>query len=342
MILYRKYWTIAFLLWFFMGLGFGGAKKAPFRSRKDAAESFAALLKIPPGPPNVSVQRRKAQEEKDGMVLEDITWESLDGERPTAYLIRPARISGRLPAVICLHGTGGSRESETTINFGIGEWTRPGENKPHQRLLGWARELARQGYVTLALTQRGLDIRTPDTNDQAKNLLVHGRTLMGAIVYEIRQSVTYLQQRSEVDSRRIGMAGLSFGGITTFCTWLVDDRIAAAASICGGVGSVDVLLQKGTPAYHGLYWWLPGLLLWGDQGDFAAAMAPRPLMLWAPLQDVGMPREGVDRFVQQVEPAYVRSGLAKNLAIYRFPGEHEFSLDAFASLEKFFDAHLRN
>ncbi len=335
-----KYWALALIFWIFAGIVLFSAEKPSSRNQKSAMKSFAALLKIPPGPPDVSVKLGKVQEEKDGIVLEDIAWESLDGERPMAYLMRPARISGRLPAIICLHGTGGSRESESTLNFGKGEWTRPGETKPHQRLLGWARELARQGYVTLALTQRGLDIRTPDTNDQAKNLLAHGRTLMGAIIYEIRQSVTYLQQRAEVDSHRIGMAGLSFGGITTFYTWLVDDRIAAAASICGGVGSVEILLRKGTPGYHGFYWWLPGMLLLGDQGDFAAAMAPRPLMLWAPLQDIGMPSEGVDQFVRQVEPAYVKLGLDKNLAIYRLPGEHEFSMEAFINMKNFFDAHL--
>src|SRR5687767_15720366 len=53
--------------------------------------------------------------------------------------------------------------------------------------------LFRSGFLTLTLTQRGLDKRLPDTNDQAKDLLVRGRTLMGAIVQEIRQSVTYLR-----------------------------------------------------------------------------------------------------------------------------------------------------
>lgn len=335
-------WILAFLFGCFISGTLVCAEMAPFQNRESAMKSFAALLKIPPDPPTVSVIVNKSYEGKDGVVLEDLTWGSLDGEKPLAYLMRPSKMDGRLPAIVCLHGTGGSRESESTIQFGNGEWTRPGEPKPHQRLLGWARELARHGYITLALTQRGLDIRTPDTNDQAKNLLVHGRTLMGAIVYEIRQSVTYLQQRSDVDSRHIGMAGLSFGGITTFYTWLVDDRLAAAASICGGVGSVEELLHKGMPSYHGFYWWLPGMLLSGDQGDYAAAMAPRPLMLWAPLQDIGMPREGVDRFVQQVGPAYAKAGQGNNLAIYRLPGEHEFSMEAFDSMKRFFDAHLKN
>ena len=164
---------------------------------------------------------------------------------------------------------------------------------------------------------------------------------MGAIVYEIRQALTYLQQRPDVDPQRIGVTGLSFGGITSFYTWLTDDRIAAAASICGGVGSVETLLQIGHPSYHGYYWWIPGMLEHGDQGEFAAAMAPRPLMLWAPLQDIGMPKEGVDRFLECVIPAYQRAGATRSLIVHQPPGEHEFTLEAFKAMTQFFDSQFK-
>jgi dienelactone hydrolase len=109
------------------------------------------------------------------------------------------------------------------------------------------------------------------------------------------QAVTYLERREDIERGRIAVAGMSFGGITAFYTWLVDPRVWAASSICGGVGSIDVLLRTGRPAYHGFYWWIPGMLTRGDQADFAAAAAPGPLMLWAPQRDIGMPKEGVDR-----------------------------------------------
>jgi dienelactone hydrolase len=256
--------------------------------------------------------------------------------------VAPANAAGPLPAVVCLHGTSGSREAVCTETFGLGEWTAYGRSKSHTTLLGWGRELARRGYVVLALTQRGLDVRTPDTNDQAKDLLVRGRTLMGAIVYEIRQAVTYLQSRADVDSVRIGMTGISFGGITTFYTWLVDDRIAAAAPICGGVGSVDVFLRRGVRSYHGFYWWVPDMLTRGDQGDFAAAQAPRPLMLWAPLSDIGMPNEGIDRFLEAAQPAYAKAGAESALVVHRPPGEHALTLEAFAAVKAFLDTHLKS
>ena len=306
------------------------------RTARPARRVMAELLKSSLQPPEVSVVV-KDRRVVDGLVIEDLSWRSLDGQEVPAFLIRPDT-SARLPAVVCLHGSSGSRESETTAEFGPGMWTRPGDSAPHKRLLGWARELARRGFVTLALTQRGLDRRAPpDTNDHAKDLLVRNRTLMGAIVYEIRQAVTYLEHRSDVDARKIGMTGMSFGGITTFYTWAVDERVAAAASICGGVGSIDVLLRKGRPSYHGFYWWIPGMLAQGDQAEFAAALAPRPLMLWAPRQDIGMPKEGVDRFADTVRPAYARLGSEKNLVIHQPPGEHDFTVEAFDALVKFFD-----
>ena len=312
---------------------------ASFRSEAEARRAFADLLKIPLAPPAVQVTVDASREE-DGLRIEDVSWTSLDGERVPARVIRPAAATQPLAAVICLHGSGGSRDSETTREFGDGDWTRPGQKTPHKRFLGWARELARRGYLTISLTQRGLDTRRPDTNDQAKAMLVNGRTLMGAIVHEIRQAITYLESRPDVRRKAIAVSGMSFGGITAFYTWLVDSRIAAAAPVCGGVGSVDVLLKRGTPSYHGFYWWIPGMLTKGDQGDFAAALAPRPLMLWAPRQDIGMPAEGVDQFAAKARPAYERARAPRNLVIHTPPGEHSFTHEAFDALLSFLKVHL--
>lgn len=302
--------------------------------------ALAKLLRIPVDPPAVEVTVRGTEQAK-GLLVQDITWLGEDDQHPTAFVIRPERSdSERLPAVICLHGSTGSRESMATEFFGVGDWTRFGAKEPHKRLLGWARELSRRGFLTLALTQRGLDSRLPNTEIQTKDLLVHGRTMMGAEVQEIRQAITYLRSRPDVDPDRIGLAGLSFGGITGFYTWVVDPRAKAMASICGGVGSVESVLREGSPSYHGIYWWVPDMLTVGDQGAFAASAAPRPLMLWAPLNDIGMPKEGVAKFLDEVRPAYDRTGAASNLTVIRLPGEHTFSLEAFESMVQFLNRHL--
>jgi dienelactone hydrolase len=278
--------------------------------------------------------------EEEGLRVEDVSWVSLDDERVRAFVVRPAAGSDPRPAIVCLHGSGGSRDSLVTREFGHGSWTTPGRARPHTRLLGWARELARRGYLTLSLTQRGLDRRTPPINQQANVMLSRGRTAMGAILHEIRQGVTYLASRSDVDSRRMGATGMSFGGITSFYAWLLDDRVAAAAPICGGVGSVDLFARRGHIGYHGTYWWIPGIVAEGDHARFAAAMAPRPLMLWAPAGDIGMPKEAVDAFVAAVSPAYERAGAPGSFLAHQPSGEHTFSLEAFEAMDRFFARHL--
>lgn len=307
--------------------------------RASARETFAALVKTPVAHPDVRVEVHGTTE-VDGLRVEDISWVSLDEERVRAFVVRPAAVKGPLPAIVCLHGSGGSRDSLVTTNFGHGSWTTPGATGPHTRLRGWARELARRGYLTLSITQRGLDSRTPPINQQANVMLIRGRTAMGAVLHEIRQGVTHLVSRPDVDPTRIGATGMSFGGITSFYAWLLDDRLTAAAPVCGGVGSVDLFARLGRIGYHGTYWWIPGIVAEGDQARFAAAMPPRPLMLWAPTEDIGMPTEAVDAFVAEVAPAYERAGAPGSFVVHQPPGQHTFSLEAFEAMDRFFARHL--
>jgi dienelactone hydrolase len=309
-------------------------------SAREARERFARLVKIPSAPPSVAVTIHDSRSE-EGLRIEDLSWESLDGERVPAFLLRPEAEAGPRPAVVCLHGSGGSRESMTTETFGTGPWRRPGDDREHQRMLGWARELARRGYVVLAMTQRGLDARRPPINQQANVMLVEGRTAMGAVLYEIRQAVTHLARHPAVDPDRIATTGMSFGGITAFYAWVMDDRIAAAAPICGGVGSVEVFARAGQIGYHGTYWWIPDMLAHGDQAEFGAAMAPKPLMLWAPVDDVGMPKEGVDDFIARVAPAYGKAGRPSAFVAHQPDGGHSFTPEAFEAMVEFFETHLR-
>ena len=103
---------------------------------------------------------------------------------------------------------------------------------------------------------------------------------------------------------------------------------------------MDLFARMGQIGYHGTYWWIPGIVAAGDQARFAAAMAPRPLMLWAPTEDVGMPKEAVDAFVARVSPAYERAGAPGSFVVHQPPGKHTFSLEAFEAMERFFARQL--
>jgi hypothetical protein len=64
-------------------------------------------------------------------------------------------------------------------------------------------------------------------------------------------------------------------------------------------------------------------------------------MLWAPTEDIGMPKGGVDRFLATAGPAYRRSASPNALVVHQPPGEHAFTLEAFAAMETFFREQLK-
>ena len=77
-----------------------------------------------------------------------------------------------------------------------------------------------------------------------------------------------------------------------------------------------------------------------DQAELVASQAPRPYFIGAPLKDVGMPKEAVDELLAKVSPAYERAGAPGALVTFRPDGPHEFGLEMFAELVKFFDKYL--
>ena len=316
------------------------AGASPGQADIDARRTLSELLKISPDPPKVAVEVVDRRSE-DGLIVEDLAWASLDGQRVSAFLIRP-ETSGRLPAIVCLHGTGGSRESMTTREFGPGQWTTPGATAPHQRMLGWARELARRGFVTLALTQRGLDRRAPpDTNDQAKDLLVRGRTLMGAIVHEIRQAVTYLERRDDVqaagllwrDCRLVALRPSIRGWPTVASGRPLRSAAASARSMfccaaavppitgsTGGSRTCSRAVTRGISPRRSRR----GPSCYGRHGATSACRRK-------------------ESTVSRTRHAGVRTARAeKNLVIHQPDGEHEFTVEAFDAMVSFFETSLRN
>ncbi len=307
-------------------------------------EELCSVLNIHPANPDVQALTGEV-EKFEGYTRQEVRWPTILGQWVPAYVCRPANARGKkLPAVICLSGTGGDRIVLTRPDFGIGEYVSLGRGdrprEPHNRMIGWAAELARRGYVTLSMTQRGLGDRRFTGSNQSKAALIQGFTSQGIHAHEIRQALSYLATLDDVDPQRIGCTGMSFGGITTFYTTAADSRFAAAAPLCGGVGTLRHMLEVGTPGYHGVYWWVPRILQHFDQPELVAAQAPRPYFIAAPLDDIGMPREGVAELLKKAAPAYRQAGRPEALVAYRPPGKHSFTPEMFEELVKFFDQWL--
>jgi dienelactone hydrolase len=133
-----------------------------------------------------------------------------------AYYAQPAVFQGRLPAVVLVHG---------------------GQGKAYPE---WALMWAARGYAALALDLRGngpdgrrLADGGPELDSQ--NLFFVGTRQAWPYhgVAATVRAVSLLRSLPQVDGDRIGVTGISWGGVVTCLVAGIDDRIRAAAPVYG-------------------------------------------------------------------------------------------------------------
>ncbi len=140
--------------------------------------------------------------------------------RVFAYLAKPARPEEkRLPAVVLVHGGGGKAFPQ------------------------WARMWAERGYAALAMDLAGngpdgwrLPDGGPDQSDETKfKRLREGvkNAWSYQAVADVIRGISLLQSMKDVDPRRIGITGISWGGYLTCIVMSLDHRLRAAVPVYG-------------------------------------------------------------------------------------------------------------
>lgn len=159
---------------------------------------------------------------REGIHVEEVYYQSrsYQGEpvKIFGYFCFPAGARHKLPAILLVHGGGGSAHLGRTL-----DWARRGYAVLTIDLPG-------RGDQRWCSRSTGPDMDVPNllltkTNLQ-DNYLVHA-------VAAARNGITYLTQRKEVDPERIGMVGLSWGGVITLLTNGQDKRLKTAINVFG-------------------------------------------------------------------------------------------------------------
>lgn len=165
-------------------------------------------------PPAGPLQARSlGREERDGLVWERVRFLGAPGQMVPALVARPAGAAGRLPAVVALHGLGGSKES----------------------MRSWLEELAQRGCLALAIDARWHGERGPGLQQALIRAYRsrRGHPYVFDTVADLFRTLDYLQSRSDVAGERIGMTGISMGGQQTWITAALDPRVKVAVPIIG-------------------------------------------------------------------------------------------------------------
>jgi dienelactone hydrolase len=291
------------------------------------------LLGLSPqkSPPKVEVLR--TSEEAD-VVLEDLRFQADHDNWVPAIVVKPRNASQKLPAIICLPGTSGTRQHLTDTRLRLTEFPR----------LGWARALAKQGFLTISLDYRGSEARNQNIYLEALREQLAGRSYMGSLVHETLRAVDYLQTRADVDGAKLGVTGFSLGGAIAWYTAAVEPRLSVIVPVCGGAGTYDDLLRSQPNArYHSQYFYPAGFLKFfpGDQPEVFASLAPRALLVVGRDQDQGMTIQGLRKLEDKVKTAYASRKASDRFAVHVTPGDHTYTDEMFAQVGAWFVRYLK-
>jgi dienelactone hydrolase len=273
---------------------------------------------------------------EDGDVtIEDVRFRASRDIWIPAIVVKPRNSSARLPAIICLPGTGGTRQQLTDDRLQLSERPRT----------GWARALARQGFLTISIDYRGSERRQQNIYLDALREQLEGRSFMGLLVHETIRTIDYLASRSDVDRVKIGVTGFSLGGAIAWYSAAADPRLSVIVPVCGGAGTYDDLLRSYKNAnYHSQYFYPAGFLKMfpGDQPQVFAALAPRAVLVVGRDQDQGMPVAGFRRLETQVKQAYARRGVPDRFAVHLTAGDHTYTEEMFKAVSDWFARFLKS
>jgi hypothetical protein len=309
--------------------------------RAEILDGMQAVMGRLPGREKRCPLDMKVEEEVDcGTYLRRlITYASEPGSRVPAYLLIPKdllRGSGKqAPAVLCLHGT--NNVVGHGIVVGLGE-------TPNR---GYARELAERGYVTLAPNYPLLAKYQPDL----KALGWESGTLKA--VWDNIRGLDLLESLPFVKPGAFGAIGHSLGGHNSVYTAVFDDRIRVVATSCGLDSFLDYYNgdekvwqpEKGwtqtrymprLAGYRGRLQDIPF-----DFHELIGALAPRHVLIVAPLEDQNFRSESVDRIATASRRVYNLYGHPERLRVEHPDCGHDFPMEMRDTAYELFDKVLR-
>ncbi|MFO0908208.1 MAG: alpha/beta fold hydrolase [Isosphaeraceae bacterium] len=258
-------------------------------------------------------------------------------ERMPILIVSPPAESGRRrPAMIVLHGTGGTKEA----------------------MMPWLVDLARRGIVGIAIDARYHGERVPPARGATNYVAAITRAWRARsdepmehpfyydTVWDLWRLVDYLETRPDLDSKRIGMLGISMGGIQTWLAASVDERIAVAVPAIAvqsfrwsleheaWQGRANTIRNAHEAAAADLgeprvnervcraLWSkvIPGILDDFDCPSMLRLFAPRPLLILNGEKDPNCPIDGARIAFAVVEGAYTSRKASDRLTIDVAPG----------------------
>ncbi|MFT5124172.1 MAG: hypothetical protein ACI9QL_004453 [Candidatus Omnitrophota bacterium] len=250
--------------------------------------------------------------EREGIVVENLHFQSSPGLYVTGNLYRPKTVTDKLPGILYVCGHG--RAVKDGISYG---------NKTHYQHHGaW---FARNGYVCLVIDTIQLGEIEGIHHGTYKYKMwwwnTRGYTPAGVEAWNGMRAIDYLQSRPEVDGERIGVTGRSGGGAYSWWIAALDQRVKCAVPVAG-ITSLKNHVVDGCIEGHCDCMYMVNSHRW-DFAQVAALVAPRPLLISNTDKDSIFPLDGVVDVYTKTKRIYDLLGASNKIGLHITEGPHK-------------------
>jgi len=261
--------------------------------------------------------------ERGDYVVEKVHFQSVSGAYVIGNLYRPAKVTGRLPAVLYLCGHTKGKVSAT-----------------YQANPRW---FGQHGYVALVLDPIQLGesqgVHHGTCRMDRWDWPSRGYTPAGTEVWNAMRALDYLETRPDVDKDRMGVTGLSGGGVISWCLGAADERVKVVVPVCQSGTIEHVVVDRATDGHCDCAFWINYYRwCWPDIG---ALIAPRAFLMASGSEDVLWRPYGYRDAAHRIRHQYAALGSPDNFDLVEDLTPHGYTPKLRRAIFTWFNKHLK-
>ncbi|MEN6493896.1 MAG: CocE/NonD family hydrolase [Thermoguttaceae bacterium] len=287
-------------------------------------EMWREMLGISPLPERTPLEARVTGTlDRGDYVVEKVSFQSVPGAYVIGNLYRPAKTTGRLPAVLYLCG-----HSKGKVN------------PPYQANPRW---FGQHGYVALVLDPIQLGesqgIHHGTYREDRWDWPSRGYTPLGTEVWNAMRALDYLETRADVDRNRMGVTGLSGGGVVSWCLGAADERVKVVVPVCQ-TGSIEqAVVDRATDGHCDCAFWINYYRwCWPDLG---ALIAPRAFLIASGTEDVLWRPYAFRDVAHRIRHQYAALGASDHFDLVEDLTPHGYTPKLRKAIFTWFNTHLK-
>jgi X-Pro dipeptidyl-peptidase-like protein len=288
-------------------------------------EMWREMLGLSPLPPRTPLGATVTGVlDRGDYVVEKVHFQSVPGAYVIGNLYRPARPAGRLPAVLYLCGH-----------------TKGKVNAPYQANPRW---FGQHGYVALVLDPIQLGesqgFHHGTSREGRWDWPSRGYTPAGTEVWNAMRALDYLETRSDVDASRLGVTGLSGGGVISWCLGAADERVKVVVPVCQSGSIEHVVVDRATDGHCDCAFWINYYRwCWPDIG---ALIAPRAFLIAAGSEDILWRPYGYRDVAHRIRHQYAALDASSRFDLVEDLSPHGYTPKLRRAIFTWFNTHLKN